>query len=264
MDYVSGAKQAREALKGLEETAKSWKETAAQTFYNSSNKGLSFFGMSKQDFERSVVSTRQWVDGLIAVWTDGKGETDEIVTHWTDSFKALTASTRTALEEMRDTARDTGHTTVVDQIEADIKRLNDMDAEIERLLRKRQNGYLTDGEKIRLQDLIDTRDAIEIKYHLTDVDGAGNTGFDTVIQKVEAEIARAQARGKTDADITVYENAVVGLAEGMAAVNTQIDAQYDKEYAIVQLIEDEGERMAAQANLDARYARQQSMFHIIT
>lgn len=28
-DYVSGAKAAREALKGMEETAKSWKETAA-------------------------------------------------------------------------------------------------------------------------------------------------------------------------------------------------------------------------------------------
>ena len=49
-DYMSGAKQAREALKGLEETAKSWKETAAQTFYNASNNGLSFFGMSKDDF----------------------------------------------------------------------------------------------------------------------------------------------------------------------------------------------------------------------
>ena len=63
-----------------------------------------------------------------------------------------------------------------------------MDAEIARLLKKRQNGFLTEKEKIRLQELIDTREAIEIKYHLTpeDVDG-----FDTIRQKLEAEVARA-------------------------------------------------------------------------
>ena len=251
-DWLSGAREAREALKGLEETAKSWKETAAETFYNQSG-GLSFFGMTKDDFVDSAQDAQRWMNNLIAVWTDGEGETDEIVKTWVDSFKELTGSTRTALEELQETAKETGHTSVAEQIGQDIAQLDAMDKEIERLLKKRQNGYLTDDEKIRLQELIDTREAIEIKYHLTSAD---TDGFDTVIQKVEAEIARAQARGKADADVTVYENAVVGLAEGMAAVNAQIDAQYDKEYAIVQLIEDEDERKAAQADLDARYREQ--------
>ena len=44
-------------------------------------------------------------------------------------------------------------------------------------------------------------------------------GSATIAQKVEAEVARAQARGKTDADVTVYENAVKAAAEGMAAIN---------------------------------------------
>ena len=35
-DYVSGAKQAREALAGMEDTAKQWKDTAAETFYRNS------------------------------------------------------------------------------------------------------------------------------------------------------------------------------------------------------------------------------------
>lgn len=253
VDWISGAREAREALKGLEETAKSWKETAAETFYNASNNGLSFFGMTKDDFVDSAQDAQRWMNNLIAVWTDGEGETDEIVKTWTDSFKELTGSTRTALQELQETAKETGHTSVAEQISQDIAQLDAMDQEIERLLKKRQNGYLTDDEKIRLQELIDTREAIEIKYHLTSAD---TDGFDTVIQKVEAEIARAQARGQADADITVYENAVVGLAEGMAAVNAQIDAQYDKEYAIVQLIEDENERSAAQADLDARYREQ--------
>ena len=125
-----------------------------------------------------------------------------------------------------------------------------MDAEIERLLKKRQNGFLTEKEKIRLQELIDTREAIEIKYHLTpeDVDG-----FDTIRQKLEAEVARAQARGKQDADVTVYENVLVAAAEGLAAVNQQIDVQYDKEYALIQLMEDSAERQTALELLNSEY-----------
>ena len=249
-DYMSGAKQAREALKGLEETAKSWKDTAAQTFYNANDNGLSFFGMSKDDFVNAKANAHTWVQGVIAEWTDGQTETDEIVQSWTDAFKGLTTTTRTSLEELRQTAKDSGHTSVADQLDADIKALNDMDREVEKLLKKRQRGKLTDADKIRLQELIDTREALEIKYHLTSAD---TDGFDGVIKKVEAEIARAQARGKTDADITVYENAVVGLAEGMAAVNKELDAQYDKEYAVVQLIEDEAERQKAQQELDQKY-----------
>ena len=190
------------------------------------------------------------MQGVIAEWTDGQKETDEIVQSWTDAFKNLTGTTRTSLETLQQTAKDTGHTTVSEQLAADIKTLNDMDRKVEKLLKKRQRGNMTDADKIRLQELIDTREAIEIKYHLSSADTGG---FDSVVKKVEAEIARAQARGKTDADITVYENAVVGLAEGMAAVNKELDAQYDKEYAVVQLIEDEAERQAAQQELDQKY-----------
>lgn len=249
IDYTSGAKAAREALEGLEKTAKSWKDTAAETFYGNS-KGLSFFGMSEDDFTRQTGNAQSWVNGLIAVWSDGQKETDEIVNSWTDSFKALTASTRTELEELKAVADESGYSGVSADIQADIDQLDAMDAEIERLLKKKKNGKLSEKDKIRLQELIDTREAIEIKYHLS---AADTDGFDTVIDKVEAEIARAQARGQADADVTVYENAVVSLAEGMAAVNKQLDAQYDKEYAVIQLIEDEDERRAAMEALDARY-----------
>lgn len=65
--------------------------------------------------------------------------------------------------------------------------------------------------------------------------------------------ARAQARGKTDADTSVYENAVKAAAEGMAAINAQIDERYDKEYGLIQLIEDETERQKALEDLNSRY-----------
>ncbi len=252
VDFVSGAKAAREALKGMEETAKSWKETAAETFYSES-KGLSFFGMNREDFARETKSAQDWVTGLIAVWTDGKKETNDIVTQWTDSFKALTASMRTELQKLQNTADASGYTGVSAQIQKDIDSLDAMDKEISALLKRRQNGYFSEKDKLRLQELIDVREAIEIKYNLSPAD---TDGFDTIVSKVQAEVARAQARGATDASVEVYENALVACAEGMAAVNAQIDAQYDREYAIVQLIEDEKERKAAQVALDARYREQ--------
>ena len=125
-----------------------------------------------------------------------------------------------------------------------------MDAEIERLLKKRQNGFFSEKDQIRLQELIDTREAIEVKYHLTPEETGG---FETIAQKVEAEVARAQARGKQDADVSVYENAVKAAAEGMAAINAQIDERYDKEYGLIQLIEDETERQKALEDLNSRY-----------
>ncbi|MCI6377840.1 MAG: phage tail tape measure protein [Clostridiales bacterium] len=248
-DYVSGAKQAREALQGMEDTARQWKDTAAETFYGQSE-GLSFFGLDSGSFTRETKSAREWLQGVLAVWTDGKKETNEIVREWTDSFKELTASTRSELEEMRETAQTAGYTSVADQLSGDIDKLDAMDAEISRLLKKRQNGYFSDKDKIRLQELIDAREAIEIKYHLS---AADTDGFEQIGQKLQAEIARAQAAGKPDADVTVYENAVKAAAEGMGAINTQLAEQYDKEFAIIQLISDETERQQALDQLNAKY-----------
>lgn len=249
VDYVSGAKQAREALESMNETAQQWKDTAAETFYGTSE-GLSFFGMSEGDFSRQTQSAQDWLDGLLKVWTDGEKETDEIVSTWTDSFKALTASTREELSNLKATADESGYTGVSEQLAKDIETLDSLDSEIESLLKKRQNGYFSESDQIRLQELIDTREAIEIKYNLTPAD---TDGFEGIAQKVEAEVARAQARGQSGADVSVYENAVKAAAEGMAAVNAELDAQYDKEYAVVQLIEDSAERQSALEALNQRY-----------
>ena len=248
-DYISGAKQAREALAAMNETAQQWKDTAAETFYGTSE-GLSFFGMSEGDFSRQTQSAQDWLDGLLKVWTDGEKETDEIVSSWTDSFKALTASTREELSNLKATADESGYTGVSEQLAGDIETLDSLDAEIEALLKKRQNGYFSEDDQIRLQELIDTREAIEIKYNLTPAD---TDGFEGIAQKVEAEVARAQARGQSGADVSVYENAVKAAAEGMATVNAELDAQYDKEYAVVQLIEDSAERQIALEALNQRY-----------
>lgn len=258
IDYASGAKQAREALEGMQKTADNWKNTAADTFYGSSD-GLSFFGMSEEDFKRSgetlSKNSAQYLEGLLEVWSDGKYETDVIVREWTDSWKALTADTRDGLQTLKATADESGYAGLSAQMQQDLDTLDSLDEEITSLLRKRQGQNFTDEDKVRLQELIDTRDTIAIKYSLTPAD-ADTAGFEAIRQKLEAEVARAQAMGKTDADVSVYENAVVAAAEGMAAINGQLDAQYDKEYAVVQLIEDSAERQAAMDALNARYVEE--------
>ena len=123
---------------------------------------------------------------------------------------------------------------LAEQIQADIDSLDSMDREITALLKKRQNGYLTDDEKIRLQEFIDNREAIIIRYKLQP--DSETEGFETILDKVEAEVARAQARGQQDADLSVYQNAMVAAAQGMATLNSEIDAQYDIEYALNQLM----------------------------
>ena len=251
-DYVSGAKQAREALKGMQETADAWKDTAAETFYGSSE-GLSAFGLTAEDFTRNQQAAEDWLSGLLTVWTDGQKETDEIVSEWTESFKSLTAATREELKEMQAIAQQGGYTSVADHLAADIAQLDAMDKEIESLLKKRQSKLFTEKDKIRLQELIDAREAIEIKYNLSPAD---TDGFAKIRQQMEAEIARAQAAGKSDADVSVYEDAMVAAAEGMAAVNAQIDAQYDKEFQLIRLITDSTERQAALDDLNARYNAQ--------
>ena len=248
-DYLSGAKQAREALEGMNETAKKWKDTAAETFYGRSE-GLSFFGMSESDFVRQTQSAQEWLDGLLRAWADGEKESDGIVSFWTESFKSLTASTREELAALKSAADESGYAGVTDQLAGDIATLDALDAELAALLKRRQNGYFSEADQIRLQELIDTREAIEVKYRLSPADA---DGFDTIRQKLEAEVARAQARGKQDADVTVYENAVVAAAQGLAAMNAEIDAQYDKEYALIQLMEDSTERQNAMEALNAQY-----------
>ena len=56
--------------------------------------------------------------------------------------------------------------------------------------------------------------------------------------------------------MSVYQNAMVAAAQGMATLNSEIDAQYDSEYALIQLMEDGAEKEAALANLNTSFNEQ--------
>ena len=46
---------------------------------------------------------------------------------------------------------------------------------------------------------------------------------------------------------------MVAAAEGMAAINKQLDEQYDSEYGLIQMMTDEQEKQAALAALNEKY-----------
>ena len=246
IDYASGAKAARDALEGMERTADEWRAHQAETIF--SNDGLAAFGLDKDTFTQSAATAEQWMDGLLKVWSDGKKETDEIVEEWTASFKALNEGTRTSLEELRSQAEESGRTGLAESMQADIDALDAMDAEIEELLKRRQNRNLSDDDKVRLEELIEQREAIQIKYDLVPEDG-----YEQILQGVQDEVNRAFARGEGDASVSVYAEGLTAAAQGYSAVNEEIDRQYDAERALIDLMEEGEAKQAEYAALDQKY-----------
>lgn len=249
-DYATGTTEARKALEGMNQTAEKWASHTAESVYH--NEGLASFGLSKDDFKGpfALKSASAWKDGLIKVWTDGKKETKEIVAEWTDSFKALNVGMTESLQKLKSDATATGHTDVASGIQTDIDALAAMDTEVEKLLKKRQNGLLSKKDKLRLDELIDAREAIQIKYNLVP---DGENGYAQILQGIETEKAKAQARGQKHVDNSVYERGLTATAQGYSAVTAVIDERYDAEYKVIQLMAEGSDKTAAQAALDAQY-----------
>lgn len=160
-------------------------------------------------------------------------ETNEIVSEWTESFKSLTASTREELTSLKETADQAGYSSVSAQLQADIDTLDSMDKEIARLLKRSRTGSCRSEIKSACRN---SSTPARPSRSNTTCPPPTQTASNLIRNKVEAEVARAEARGQ-EVSATVYENAMVSAAEGMSAVNTSLDEQYDKEYALIQLIE---------------------------
>ena len=247
IDWASGAKAAREALEGLQETADNWKNRSAETFYGSS-KGLSAFDLTEDDFVKNGMTMLELLDTVTNDWKDDMSETDETVTGYVNTFKAMTKTTRDELTEMANTAKNAGYSTVYDGIQEDMAQLDLLDAQIADLLEKRKEYYLSDEDIAELNRLISVRQEIEIKYGLSPADDAG---FDKIEEAVELAEARAQATGLKVAD-TVYEDALVAAGEGMAAINKTLDEEYNSRYKLIQSMSGE-EREQAMSELNAWY-----------
>lgn len=247
-DYASGAAAAREALEKLNTTAQEWQETNATTRFEQSA-GLKAFGLSEDDFAPAVSNSKDWLNTLVKVWTDGKVETDDIVREMVDGFTVNTDTLRTRMEELQTQAQKAGvsGTGLFGDMEADLARLDELDAQVEALLKKRQNGFLTDEEISALQSMIDERGAIEVKYHLVEDQ---TSGFDEIVQGVQAAVSRGAASTE------VWADAYASATQGVQAYNDALNSEYDAQYKVISMIEDSSQREAALSQLQLWHSEQ--------
>lgn len=259
-DYASGAKAAREALEGMNKTAQNWKNTAADTFY-SSGKGLDFFGLNAEDFQKTAAKTtstvQDWMDGMVEVWSDGKYETDAIVKEWQDSSDALSKDTRAHMVELRDQAQASGDTAKAQEINAAIAELDALDKRIRANLNYFQGKTLTDKNKAFWQGLMDQKQEILLKWGFAEEPEGGTEAYDTIAKKVRAAEARAKAMGQ-EASTSLYEEATLATAQGYAAVLQQINDGYDAEYEKIIQISDATERQNQLDALNKQYTEQRA------
>jgi TP901 family phage tail tape measure protein len=249
VDYATGAKAAREALKAMNEQAEEWRNTQAKTIYDTGNDALARFGLSEDDFTGAVDASKDWMSRLVATWTDGKGETNAIVKSYVDEFTAGSDEIRNAIQARQKIQEDLG----ADDPQNDeyLKQLDAYDKEVERLLKKRQNGFLTEEEQARLGEIVQLRAQIKLTY----VTGEGGA-YDSIRGGVEAEKARleAEAGGQNPViGVDLYTDALKAGAEGYQAQVDALNASYDEQYAAVKAISDADQRDAALKELNARH-----------
>lgn len=256
-EYATGAAQTKQAMTELEDVADRWARHQAESIY--SGDGMGRFDLTESDFvnaRKSLEAAQEWKDGLIAVWTDGKKESNAIVKEWTDSFAELNDGVIAELNTIRDNAAETGVSGLSDQIDDDIATLNNMNEEVAKLLKKRQNGYLTQKEKLRLDELIDTRQKIMIKYDL--VPAEGEEGYKNILKQVKAEESRQRLEQgeKFKTDLSLYGDGLLAAAQGYKAIREQHQADYDTQYKLIDQIEDEAKKTKALAELQDAYDKQ--------
>lgn len=254
-DWASGAKAAREATEGLVEIAKELKETQATTLYDSGSANpLERFGLTQDSFSDLKTKSENWLEELKTVWTDGEKETDAIVSHFVDSFTGSSDSIRSQIESRSGLLEGLGalDRDAKAKLDADLATLESYDAEVAALLKKRQNGFLTAGEETRLAEVIQLRGELQLEYGGTDL-----SAYEQVLQGMQAELDRMTARGMGEnADPSLYADSLNALAEGRRAYNASIDEGYDAQHAQIMAIQDETQRTAALAALNAQYNQQ--------
>ncbi|MGJ4851308.1 phage tail tape measure protein [Bacillota bacterium Meth-B3] len=244
IDYASGAREAREALQGMAETAKAWSEQQATTVFDTGNDALSRFGLTPDSFG-GIEESKDWLSRLNTTWTDGKKETSEIVKSYVDEFKADSDQLRQAVEERQKILSGLG----VKDTRSDeaLKQLDAYDKEVQALLKKRRNGELTDKDQARLEEIVTQRVQIKLEYALGE-----SGGYEKILQGVEAEKARLEAEGGA-ASIDLYADAMKAAAQGSAEYNAALEETYAAEYRVIAAMQDGADKQKALDALNERH-----------
>lgn len=100
-----------------------------------------------------------WLTSLTAAWSDGKKESDELMNQFISDFKGNSDEIRKLLDERKKSMEESGMDT--SELDASYKKLDEYDAEIETLLKKRQNKTLTEEDQARLAEIVAAKQELE-------------------------------------------------------------------------------------------------------
>ena len=248
-DYASGAAAAREATKGMIDTAKEWEQTQAKTIYDTGNDPFTRFGIDESAFSSGVSAAKEWLDTIRKVWSDGTKDSKTVVNEYIDQFTAGSDEVREAIKARQATQEKYG---VKDDKTAadDLKKLKAYDKEVAALLKKRRNKTLTEDEQQRLEQIVQERVEIKLRY----ISGEGG-GYDSITQAVEAEKARLAAEGQSPGS-DLYGDALSAAGTGYKSQVDSINQSYTDQYADIQAITDEKERQDALDQLNLEHVEQ--------
>lgn len=252
-DYASGAKAARDAIEGMNEVAQDFKRNSADSFYK--NDGMGALGLDKSIFTRQAVTADQYFSNLVNNWNTVKKKSKETVTYWQDGWKSLTAETRAGLQDILTAAQGkSGYGPLTASIETDMQALDKIDKKYTSILNRARNRALTANETKQLQQLMDQRQAIQIRYNLVENKGGGTGGFDEIDAQVKAVEKRVSLLGKNGVDVEVYQNAAVAYAQGWADVREQLENDFDTNIKLNETAISHAQNRvnAAQAAIDAQ------------
>lgn len=256
MNYLTGYTQAKKTISEMNKLAEDVKKNGISTLYDTGTTDvLGRFGLASSDFQFAVDTSKNWLETLTAVWSDGKKETTEIVSTFTDSFAEASDSIRDGIKARRSALEGVGllDDDAQKKLDNDAAQLDKWDAEIARLLKKRQNRMLSAKDQARLDEIITMRAQLRLEYI-----GVESESYDKIQEGIENEKARAAAIGET-ISVDVYGDALAAAAQGHTAFIASLDAEYDSRRSNLILIEDEAKRTQALAALDAWYAEQRQM-----
>ena len=250
-DYISGAKAAREAINGMKKAADDLENTGVKTFYSTGTADvLARFGLTKEQFQSGINSSKSWIESLKTVWSDGKKETDEIVSQFVEGFTSVSDQVREGIERRKSTLDQLGLLDAASEtkMDADLAQLAAWDDELQKLLKKRQNKLLTEKDQARLDEIIQLRAQLQLEYI-----GPESGAYEEILKGIENEKSRALAASKS-VGLDLFGDALTAAAQGQKAYLDALNAEYDSRRQNLLLISDEEQRVKALADLDTWYA----------
>lgn len=245
-DFTSGAYAARQAAEELKEVVEGW---GPITITFSGAEGLTAFNLTADAFRHlpdEAETGETWLEGVERVWSDGKNETDEIVQEWADGFTAGTDEVRDVIEARSQELGNYSFTAGMQEaMQEDMATLDEIDAKVIELLKKRQNGELTFDDSVSLGLLSEKRRGILEKYTESSEDG-----YASIINQSMAKLSR----GVDSQDI--WTEGFTAMSEAAVAAETSLNALYDQQYALIM-----GNKDLSQAEKDAALGELQTWYN---